>query len=196
MELVLVTHGGRAAFEIAHGGTLVGDDQGSLELPGGGGVDPEIGGQLHRAADPLRDVGEGAVAEDRGVEGGEEIVGVGDHGAEVPLHEGGMLQDRLREGAEDDAQIGEFLLEGGRHRDAVKDGVHGDSGEHLLFGERDPQLLVGLQQLRVDLVEALRSVLPAWSGVVDDVLVIDGGVGDVGPVRLLHGELFGNIRGR
>ena len=95
VELVLVAHRGGAALQVAHVAALVGDDQGALELAGVWRVDPEVGGQLHRAAHALGDVDEGAVGEDRGVQGGEEVVGVGDHGAEVLADQLGVLLHRL-----------------------------------------------------------------------------------------------------
>ena len=65
VELVVVAHGGGAAFEVADVRAFVGDDQGALKLAGVFGVDAEVGGQLHRAADALGDVAEGAIAERR-----------------------------------------------------------------------------------------------------------------------------------
>ena len=74
MQLVLVAHRRGAAFEIAHVGALVGDDQRALELAGVALVDAEIGGQLHRAAHARRHIDERAVGEHRRVERGEEVV--------------------------------------------------------------------------------------------------------------------------
>src|SRR5579863_9718586 len=45
VQLVLVAHGRRAAFQIAHIGALVGYDECALELAGILLVDAEIGGQ-------------------------------------------------------------------------------------------------------------------------------------------------------
>ena len=79
VQLVNLAGGGGAAFEIADVGALLADDERPLELAGVGLVDAEVGHQLDGAADALGDVGEGAVAEHRRVEGGEEVVGVGHH---------------------------------------------------------------------------------------------------------------------
>src|SRR5262249_28551329 len=65
VKLVLVPHGGRAALEITDRRTFVRDDQSALELTCVAGVDAEIGRQLHRTANALRDVRERSVAEDR-----------------------------------------------------------------------------------------------------------------------------------
>ncbi len=105
MELVLVALRRRAAFEIADVGALVGDDQRALELAGVLLVDPEIGRQLHRAANALRDVDEGSVGEDGRIQRGEVVVGDGNDRAEILLHELGMLADRLRDRAEDHAGL-------------------------------------------------------------------------------------------
>src|SRR5207245_644802 len=67
-----------------------------------------------------------------------------------------MLRHRLGERGEDDARLGELLLEGRGDRDAVEDGIHRDAREPLLLLERDAELLECLEQLGIDLLEALR----------------------------------------
>ncbi len=98
-----------------------------------------------------------------------------------------MLLHRIRERAEDDAELRQLLLERRRHRDAVEDGVHGDAREQLLLLERNAELLEGAADLRIDLVEALQGRPLPRRGVVDDVLVVDRTVLDVAPGRLFHG---------
>ena len=170
VELVLVAPRRGAAFEIAHIGALVGDDEGALELAGIALVDAEIGRQLHRAAHARRQVDEGAVGEHRRIEGGEEIVGHRHHRTQILLHELGVLADRLRDRHEDHAGLPELLLEGGRDRDGVEHGIDRDPApriahaaviahharQHLLLAQRNAELLVGLEDLGVDLVERLR----------------------------------------
>ena len=57
------------------------------------------------------------------------------------------------------------------------------------FAQRDAELLVGLEELRIDLGEALRPVrLGLGGGVIRDRLVIDGRVFDRGPAWFLHRE--------
>ena len=129
VELVLVAHRRGAAFEIAHVGALVGDDQRALELAGVLLVDAEIGRQLHRAAHARRHVDERAVGEHRRVERGEEIVGGRHHGAEILLHQIGMLAQRLRDRHEDHAGLLQLRLEGGRDRNRIEHGI-----------DRDPRL--------------------------------------------------------
>ena len=82
-----------------------------------------------------------------------------------------------------------FSLKGGGHRDAVEHRVHGHAGQQFPLPQGNAQLLVGPQQLGVDLVQALRSVgLGPRRGVVANGLIVDGRVLDVGPGGLLHGE--------
>src|SRR4030095_5566775 len=59
VQLVLVADRGRTPLEVAHVGPFLRDEEGPLELPGVGGVYPEVGRQLHRAAHALGDVAEG-----------------------------------------------------------------------------------------------------------------------------------------
>ena len=56
VQLVLVAHRRRAPFQVADVRALVGDDQRPLELPRVLRVDAEVGRELHRAANALRDV--------------------------------------------------------------------------------------------------------------------------------------------
>src|SRR5690606_2571398 len=74
VQLVLVTHGRRTAFQVADAGAFVGDDQGPLELTGVGVVDAEIGGQFHRAFHSLGNVDEGTVGEHGRIQRSVEIV--------------------------------------------------------------------------------------------------------------------------
>ena len=72
-----------------------------------------------------------------------------------------MVLHRLGEGAEDDADLRELLAEGRRDRDRVEDRVHRDAGQLAALAQRNAELLVGLEELRVHLLEALRAVLLA-----------------------------------
>src|SRR5439155_5834570 len=135
-----------------------------------------------------RHVGERAVAEDRAVQGREEIVVEGDDGAEVLAHEVGMLEDRLGERAEDDAEFRELVLERRRDRDAVQHGVDRDAGQAFLLLERDAEFRVQGPDLGIDILEALHFLLRLRGRVVDDVLIVDRGIADVRPHGLLHRE--------
>src|SRR6185369_499605 len=95
VQLVLVAHRRGAAFEVGDVAALVGDDEGSLELAGILRIDAEIGRQLHRAADALGDIDEGAVREDRAVQAGEVIVALRNDAAEILLHQLRIFADRF-----------------------------------------------------------------------------------------------------
>ena len=115
MKLVLVPHRGRASFEIADIGAFVCHYQSPLELACAAGIDPEIAGQFHRAADSFGNIAERAVAEDGGIERSVEIVPDGDYGSQIFSDEIGILADSLRERTEDDAFFGESLAKSGFH---------------------------------------------------------------------------------
>src|SRR5690606_33417994 len=108
------------------------------------------------------------------------------------LHEVGILADRLADREEDHPGLLEFLAERRGNGDAVEHRVDRDlarpldPGEHLLLLERDAELLVDLENFRIDLVEALQRRLLLRRGVVVGVLVVDLRVAELGPVRLLH----------
>ena len=194
MELVLVAHRRRATFEIGDVAALVGDDQRALELPGVLRVDAEVGRQFHRAVNAGRDVDERPVGKDRRIQRRIEIVGIGHDGAEIFAHQLRMVLQRLGDRAEDDAVALQLLLEGGGDRDRIEHGVDRDlrralhAGEHLLLLQRNAELLVGAQQFRIDLVEALRPFRVLGRGVVVDVLEVDRRIVDHGPGRLGHGQ--------
>ena len=155
VELIFVAHGGAATFEVADVAAFFGDDEGALELARFGGVDAEVGGEFEGAADALWYVAEGAVGEDGGVEGGVEVVAVGDDGAEVFLDEVGVLLQSFREGAEDDAVLSQLLAEGGGDGDAVENGVDGHARQSFLLFQGNAEFFVGAEEFGVNLVEAL-----------------------------------------
>src|SRR5438552_1538924 len=188
VQLIRVPDRRRASFEVAHIRARVRDDQRAFELSRVLSIDPDVGGQLHRASDARRHVGERAVAEDRAVQGREEIVVEGDDGAEVLAHEVGMLEDRLGEGAEDDAEFRELVLERRRDRDAVQHGVDRDAGQTFLLLERDAEFRVQGPDLGIDVLEPLHLLLRLRRRVVADVLRVDRGIADVRPRGLLHRE--------
>ncbi len=104
-----------------------------------------------------------------------------------------MRLHRLGHRAEDHACLGQLLLEGRHHGDAIEHGIDGDArlldaGKQLLLGERDAELGVGFKQLGIDVGEAFRSLGALGSRIVIKVLEIDLGVNDVRPGRLLHGD--------
>jgi len=132
---------------------------------------------------PFRHVAERAVAENRCVQRGEKVVRVGDHRAEVFFDQLGVVENRFRERAEQDAQPGQLLAEGSGYRDAIEDRVHPDSSEQGLLLERDAEPFVGCGAAPGYVGQVLGlSARGFWRGVVDDALVVDGRVAHIGPL--------------
>ena len=152
MELILVAHRGGASLQIAHIRPFVRDDERPLKLSGLRGVDPKIGRELHRTADPLWNVHERTVRKDGGVQRGKEVVIGRDHRAEIFFHQVRVLSNRLRERTKDDSQFSQLRLEGGRNRDAVDDGINRHPRQSFLFLESYSQFCKCLEDLRIDLV--------------------------------------------
>ena len=174
VQLVLVAHRGRTALQVAHVAAFVGDDQRPLELPGVGRVDPEIRRELHRTAHPRRHVDERPIGKDGGIQGREEIVRIGHYRPQITLDDLGMLTHCLGERAEQDARLREPLAEGGRDRDTVEHRVDGDAREARTLVQRHAELLVGGEQFRVDIRQALRPVAARTRRrVVGDGLIVD-----------------------
>ena len=171
-------------------------------------VDAEIGRQLHRAAHARRHVDERAVGEHRRIERGEEIVADRHHGAEIFLHQIGMLLHRLRDRHEQHAGLGQLRLERGRDRNRIEHRVDRDAAvavAALACPHRRRRRSSGCRAApRARAAEcrasrrcagspdrsrrATSAVLLLRRGVVIDVLVVDRAVLDLGPFRLAHGE--------
>ena len=70
-----------------------------------------------------------------------------------------MFADRFGDRAENNPLFRQFGAIGGRHRHAVKHRVYRHhAGQRFLFFQRDAQLVIGFQQLLVNLVQAF------WGG--------------------------------
>ena len=186
VQLVLVALGGGAPFEVADVAAFFRHHEGPLELPGARFIDAEVGGQFHRTLHALGDVAEGAVGEDGRVEGAEEVVLDRDDRAEVLADQLGVLLDGLAHRAENDAELGQLVLEGGGHGHAVHDEVHRHSGQALLLLHGDAELVHGGPEFGIDLIKGAERGLGLGRAVIADGLVVRLFVFDMGPLRLLH----------
>ena len=186
MELVFVALRGRASFEVAHVAALVGNDKRPLKLSGSTFVDAEVRAQLHRALDALGDVAKRPVGEDRRVQSRIIVVADRNHRTDVLLDQFRVLLHGLAHAAEDDSELGEFVLEGSSHADAVHHEIHRHAAQALLLLERNAQLVHRLAQLRVHLVEGGELLLLLGGRVVADGLEIRLLVLEMGPLGLHH----------
>ena len=166
-----------------HLGALVDDDEGALELAGVLAVDAEVGLQRQRHLHAGRHVDEGAAGPDRAVEGGELVVLRRHDGAVVLLEEVGVLLERLVGAHEDDAQLGELLLD--RVVDDLAVVLGADAGEEAALRLRDAQPLEGVLDLVGHVVPGALLALGGLA-VVDDLVEVDA-VEAVRPER--HGSL-------
>ena len=162
VQLVLVAHRRGAAFEVAHVGALVGDDQRALELAGVLLVDAEIGRELHRAAHARRHVDERAVGEHRRIERREEVVGHRHDRAEILLHQLGMLAQRLGDRHEDHAGLLQLFLEGGGDRDGVEHRVDRDAVARR-GGSPSSPIRLGSSRTMPSSASRSRSGMPSFS---------------------------------
>ena len=186
VKLILIPHRGRTTFEVADVRPLLRNYQRPLELPRAGGVHTEIRRQLERTPHALRDVAEGAVRKHRGVECGKEVVVVRYDRTEVLFDQLGMIKHSFRERAENDAVLGERVLESRGHRYAVKHRVNRHTRQQLLLLKRNTELFKGLENFRVYFVETLELFLRLGRRVVGEGLIIDGRIGDIRPRGLRH----------
>ena len=192
VQLVLIAHRRGAAFEVGDVRPLVRDDQRALELAGIFRVDAEIGRQLHRAANALGNVDEGAVREDRRVERREIIIPLRHDLAQPFADQIGIFLDRLGDRTEDHARRFQLLAEGRRDRDAVEHRVNRDlarpfdARQHFLLGDRNAQLFIGPADFGIEFVERRDRLLLLGLRVVIRVLIVDRRDVQLGPVRALQ----------
>ena len=162
-----------AAFHVVHAGALVHDDQRPLELAHVLGVDPEVGLQRDLHVHVLRHVDETAAGPHRGVQRGELVVAHRDHRGEVLAEQIRVLAQRGVGVQEDDALFLQVLTDLVVHDLGLILG--GDAGDQtLLLGFGDAQLVVGVLDVRRQLVPAGRLLLGGPDEVLD-VLEIDAG---------------------
>ena len=186
MQLILVTLRSGTPLQVTHISPLVGHDERALELSRAGGIDAEVGRELHRATYPLRNVAERAIGEDRSIECCIEVVGMRHDAPQILFHQLGMLFDGLRDGAEDDALLGQRLPEGGLDRYGVHHRIDRHTRQrHLLF-ERNAEFVEGTFEFGVYLIHRPELLLGLGCCVVDDILKVDFGDVEMGPRRHLH----------
>ena len=97
-----------------------------------------------------------------------------------------MLEHRLAERAENDAELCQLALECRRHRDAVEHGIDRNPGQCLALAQRDSELLIGAQQLGIDFVQRFRAGILLRRGVIGGRLIIDRRQIELGPIRRRH----------
>ena len=102
---------GGAALHVGDLGALVGDNEGALELAEVFRVDAEVGLERHGDLHVLGHVDEGAAGEHGAVERGELVVAGGDDLAEPFAEELGVLAEGLGGVTEDDALLGDDVLD-------------------------------------------------------------------------------------
>ena len=189
MQLVLIPHWRGAALQIAHRGSLLRHNQCPFKLARIRRVDAEIRGQFHRAPHAFGDETERPVAKHRRVKRRKVIVRVWHHHTEILLHQVRMLLNRFSERAKDNALLSQLLLERGSHRNAIKHRIHSHPSQAFALLQWNSELLIGLQQLRIDLIQAPRpGALLFWRRIINRCLVVNRRVVHVRPRGLLHGE--------
>ena len=122
-----------------------------------------------------------------------------------------MLAQRLRDRHEDHAGLLQLFLEGRGDRNRIEHGVDRDAvarreglailanftlfrllahnaEQRLALAQRNAELVVGLEDFGIDVVERLRRLEVGRRGIIVGVLIVDRPVVDLGPLRLAHGQ--------
>jgi len=190
VQLVFVAHGGRAPFEVAHITSLVGHDERPLKLARIGGIDPEIGGKFHGAAHPLGDITERAITEHRRIKGRKIVVAYRHGHADVFPDQVGMVTERLTERTKDNPLFSQRILECGFNRHTVNHRINGHTSQMLLLLQGNTQLVEGLNQFRVYLVQTGIPGFLHRCRIITDRLEINGRYFQISPVGHLHFQPF------
>ena len=162
--------GGRAALDVVHERALVADDQRALELTHVLRVDAEVGLQRDLHAHALRHVDERPTRPDRAVQSRELVVRGRDDRAEVLLEELGVIAQRGVRVGEDDALLGELLVQG--VVDDLRLVLSRDAGQELALGLGHAQPVVRGLDVRRQVLPA-RGLLVGRPQVIEDVLEVD-----------------------
>jgi len=92
---------------------------------------------------------------------------------------------RLGKRAEDDSHLCQLALESRRYRNAVENGIDGHAGKLFLLLQRNTELLIHFEQLRIHFFETLGPIVfRLGRRIVADRLIIDGRIMNVGPLGL------------
>ena len=170
-----------------HERALVHDDERALELAHVLGVDAEIGLERHVDVHTLGHVDERPARPHCRVEGGELVVGRGNHGAEVLLEQLLVVAEPMVGGQEDDAQLLELLLDLVVDHLGVVLGTH--AGEELLLRLGNPEPVEGALHVGGHVLPRL-GLLGRGLDVVVNVLEVDrADVSTPGRHRLLLEDL-------
>ena len=173
MQLVLISHRGRASLKIAHVGIVVSHNERTLKLTRVTGIDTEIRAEFHRTTHALGDIYKRTVTEHSTVQSSKEIVAVRNYGTKILSDEVWMLLDSFADGTENDAFLAQFLLEGGLHRDRIHDSVNRCiSAQGQAFLQRNAQLVESLLQLGINL-SVTGWLLCHRIGIIGDLLIIN-----------------------
>jgi hypothetical protein len=164
------------ALHIVHVSALVHDDQRPLELAHVLGVDPEVGLQRDLDVDALRHVDERAAGPGRGVQRRELVVAGRDDRAVVLAEQLRLLLERGVGVEEEDALLLEVLADlVVHHLGLVLGGDPGDQALLLRLGDAQP--VVGVLDVRWEVVPVLRLLLGGADEVLDVVEIDAGQVG-------------------
>ena len=173
---MLIAHGRGTTLQVTDVAIVLRNNQSAFKLTGVGGINAKVGGQLHGAAHPLGDIAKGTVTEHGGIKGRVKIIGIRNHRTQVFLYQFGMLLHRFGKGTKDHPRLGQLLLEGSGHRDAIEHGVYRNASQLRTLVQGNTQLFVGLQNFRVHIFQRFRPFRRLGRGIINNGIVIDGGI--------------------
>ena len=173
MKLVLITHRSRTSFQITNISVIIRHDQCPLELSRVCRIDTEIGTQLHRTTNAFRNINKRAIREYRGIQCRIKVIPIAHNSSQIFPYQIRMILNRFTERAEDNPFLGQSLLERCLYRDTIHHGIDRHTTQVLLLLKRYAQLIKRFQQLRINLIRALRPLLLFGSGIINDILEVD-----------------------
>src|SRR5262245_60096074 len=156
MKLIAIAHRCSAAFQIANVAAFVGNDERAFKLSRFACVDPKVRGKLQRTSHAFWDIGKRPITENSRIQSRKEIVAVRYDRSEILLNQIRVLPNGFRERTEINPELLELFAESRRHRHAVEDRIDCNARQELALLQRNAELLVSAQKLRIDFGQSFR----------------------------------------
>ena len=187
MQLVLIAHRCRTAFQIRNITVVIGNNQRTFKLSGICRIDTEISRKFHRTTYSLGNIDKRAVTKYSRVQGCKEIIAIAHHGTKVFFHQIRMLAYGFTHGTENNSLFHQCFLKGCLYRNRVHHSIDCHSAQrHLLF-QWNTQFIKCLHQFRIDFVHALRTfLLLSRVGIIRNGLIIYFRNIEMSPCRHFH----------
>ena len=145
MQLIFITHGRGAPFQVTNVAAFVGNNKCALKLACITFVNPKIGGEFHGTAHAFRNVNKGAITKYSAVHGCIKIIFLRYNATKVFFYQLRVFFYRFGYGTKNYARFFQFFPESGCNRHGIEHGINRNAREHFLFVQGNTQFFISLQ---------------------------------------------------